>query len=90
MSTNLETAFESYLRAKNLSHGTREAYAATLRKWNQWGDGVPFEELTRKDVREFLDRVHEHAVLPEGTNPGRTANKARENLRAVMSWAREQ
>ena len=26
----------------------------------------------------------------EGSNPGRTANKARENLRAVMSWAWEQ
>lgn len=26
----------------------------------------------------------------EGTNPGRTANKAREHLRAVLSWAWEQ
>jgi len=34
--------------------------------------------------------VHERAVEQEGMNPGRTANKARENLRAVMSWAWEQ
>ncbi len=34
--------------------------------------------------------MYERAVLHEGTNPGRTANKARENLRAVMSWAWEQ
>ena len=30
------------------------------------------------------------ATADEGTNPGRTANKAREHLRAVLSWAWEQ
>ncbi len=30
------------------------------------------------------------AVLQEGTNPGRTANKAREHFRAVVAWAWEQ
>ena len=29
-------------------------------------------------------------VAQEGTNPGRTANKAREHLRAVVAWAWEQ
>ena len=29
-------------------------------------------------------------MADEGTNPGRTANKAREHLRAVLSWAWEQ
>ena len=50
----------------------------------------PIEELRRKEIREFLDWVYEHAVADEGTNPGRTANKARENRRAVISWAWEQ
>jgi len=90
MPTNLETAVESYIRARNLSHGTRDEYSSTLTKWKRWGGGVPIEELTRSVIREFLDWVHEHAVDQEGTNPGRTANKSRENLRAVMSWAWEQ
>jgi hypothetical protein len=46
--------------------------------------------LQHKQIREFLDWVHERAVAQDGTNPGRTANKAREHLRAVLSWAWEQ
>ena len=90
MSTNLESAVESYVRARSLSQGSRDEHFATLRKWNRWGGGVPIEDLTRRVIREFLDWVHEHAVLDEGANPERTANKARENLRAVISWAWEQ
>jgi len=41
--------------------------------------GAPVEQLRRKDIREFLDWVYERAVTDEGTNPGRTANKAREH-----------
>ncbi|MHC4405592.1 MAG: hypothetical protein ACYTG0_38595, partial [Planctomycetota bacterium] len=62
---------------------------STLRKWDEWGGGVPVEELTRREIRDFLDWVYERAVQEGGTNPGRTANKARENLRAIMSWAWE-
>src|ERR1044071_6624050 len=90
MPTTLNAAVESYLRAKTLSRGTRNEYRSTLRKWEQWGGTVPIEELRRKDIREFLDWVYERAVADEGTNPGRTANKAREHLRAVLSWAWEQ
>src|SRR5262245_29420455 len=90
MPTTLKTAAESYLRAKALSRATRNEYLSTLRKWETWGGGIPIELLRRKDLREFLDRVYEQAVKDEGTNPGRTANKAREHLRAVLSWAREQ
>ncbi len=32
--------------------------------------------------------MHERAVAQGGSNPGRTANKAREHLRAVMAGAR--
>ena len=90
MQTTLNAAVESYLRAKTLSRGTRNEYFSTLRKWAQWGGGAPIEELRRKDIREFLDWVYERAVAHQGTNPGRTANKAREHLRAVISWAWEQ
>jgi hypothetical protein len=50
---------------------------------------VPIEKLGRKEIRGFPDWVYERAVADEGTNPGRTANKAREYLRAVLSWAWE-
>jgi hypothetical protein len=48
---------------------------------------MPIEKLGRKEIREFLDWVYDLAVAEHGTNPGRTANKAREHLRAVISWA---
>jgi hypothetical protein len=87
MSTTLKAVVDSYLRAKSLSLGTRNEYLSTVRKWEQWGVGVPIEKMQQKDIREFLDWVHERAVAQDGTNPGRTANKARYHLRAVMSWA---
>ncbi len=59
-------------------------------KWTEWGGGVPIEKLSRKEVRKFLDWVHERAVSQEGTNPGRTSNKARDHLRAIISWSWEQ
>lgn len=90
MQTTFMAAVENYLRAKAVSRGTRNEYFSTIRKWEQWGGGVPIEELQRKDVRAFLDWVYERAVADEVTNPGRTANKAREHLRAVLSWAWEQ
>jgi hypothetical protein len=90
MQTTFKTAVEGYLRSRALSRGTRNEYASTLRKWEQWGGACPIEELRHKDIRDFLDWVHERAVADGGTNPGRTANKAREHLRAVLSWAWEQ
>ena len=89
MPTQLKTAVHNYLRAGNQAHGTRKGYLSTLRKWTRWGGGVPIEELTRPDIRDFLDWVYEQAVEREQTNPGRTTNKSRENLRAIMAWAWE-
>jgi hypothetical protein len=37
-----------------------------------------------------LNWVYERAVEDQGTNPGRTANKAREQVRAVLAWAWDQ
>src|SRR5579884_3400888 len=78
MSTTLKAAVESYLRAKTRSRSTRNEYFSTLRKWERWGDGPPIEQLQHKQLREFLDWVHELALAQDGTNPGRTTNKARE------------
>jgi hypothetical protein len=90
MPTTLKMAADSYLRSKALSRATRNEYLSTLRKWERWGAGIPIEQLQRRDIREFLDRVYAEAVKDEGENPGRTANKAREHLRAILSWAWEQ
>ena len=87
MPTTLKAAVTKYLGAGRPARGTRDEYQTTLRKWKEWGGGVPIERLGRKELRAFLDWVYERAVAEEGTNPGRTANKAREHLRAITSWA---
>ncbi len=84
MTTTFKAAVDSYLRAKTLSRGTHNEYRSTVRKWEQWGGGSPIEALEHKEIREFLDWVHEHALAEQGTNPGRTANKAREHLRGPL------
>ncbi|MCA9190990.1 MAG: phage integrase N-terminal SAM-like domain-containing protein [Planctomycetales bacterium] len=90
MTINLETVFIRYLKAKKLSGGTCKEYKSTLTKWLSWGNGVEVEGIERSHVREFIDWVYERAVDDGGSNPGKTANKARENLRAIVSWAWEQ
>ncbi len=89
MPTNLKTAVESYLNGRKRSRGTRGEYFSTLNKWNLWGRTVSIEELGRTEIRDFLDWVYECAISQGGANPGRTANKARENLRALLHWAWE-
>jgi site-specific recombinase XerD len=90
MGKSFESAVTSYLKARSLSPATGVEYRSTLSKWSEWGKEVPLESIGRADVREFLDWVHERAIDNEGTNPGRTANKCREHLRAVLSWAWEE
>ncbi|MBA2117854.1 phage integrase N-terminal SAM-like domain-containing protein [Bremerella alba] len=87
MPTSLESLVTKYLRSGNPAQRTREEYLTTLRKWSRWDGAVPLEELGRKEIREFLDWVHEDAATRQGTNPGRTANKIRSHLRAALSWA---
>ena len=89
MSTSPEKVAEKYLVAKKLSAGTRKEYRSTVTKWLTWGNGVNVDRIDRRHIREFLDWVHEKATKDGGSNAGRTANKARENLRAIMSWAWE-
>ena len=90
MPTTLKTAVANDCLSRNPARSTRAEYQTTLRKWKDWGGGVSIERLGRKEIRDFLDWVYERAVAEEGGNPGRTANKAREHLRAVISWAWEQ
>ena len=89
MSISLEKVAEKYLAAKKLSSGTCKEYRATVTKWIAWGKGVDVDQIERTHIREFLDWVHEKAASDGGSNAGRTANKARENLRAILSWAWE-
>lgn len=90
MPTTLAMVVTNYLRSSNPALRTRQEYLTTLGKWKRWGGGGPIEKLGRKDVREFLEWVYEDSVAREGSNPGRTANKVRSHLRAVLSWAWEQ
>ena len=90
MSISLEKVTEKYLVSKKLSAGTIKEYRSTVTKWLVWGQGVDVGEIERRHIRDFLDWVHDKAVDDGGSNAGRTANKARENLRAIMSWAWEQ
>lgn len=90
MAISLETATSNYLRDRRSSLATGVEYRATLNKWNEWGKGVSFNSIGRTELREFIDWVYDRAIKQEGKNPERTANKCREHLRAVMSWAWEQ
>ena len=90
MSISLEKVAEKYLAAKKLSAGTTKEYRSTVTKWLTWGNGVDVDQIERHNIRDFLDWVHDKASNDGGSNAGRTANKARENLRAIMSWAWEQ
>ncbi|MCP4858257.1 MAG: site-specific integrase, partial [Fuerstiella sp.] len=90
MPTTLESAVTKYLRSGNPAQRTHEEYATTLRKWTRWGEAVPLDRLGRREIRDFLDWVCTDAASRDARNPGRTANKVRSHLRAVMSWAWEQ
>lgn len=88
MPTTLKSVVTKYLRSGSPAQRTREEYATTLRKWSRWGGAVLLEHLDRTVIREFLYWVHEDASR-QGRNSGRTANKVRSHLRAVLSWAWE-
>lgn len=89
MPVTLRNAVQRYFRSRNPAAGTRAEYKTTLSKWSSWGGGVSVEKLGRQEIREFLDWVYDQAVRDSGSNPGRTANKAREHLKAIVSWAWE-
>lgn len=83
----LRKAVEQYCQFREVANGTRKGYETLLRKWDRFGGPKKVEEIDKKTVRLFLDWVYEEAVKMEGKNPGRTHNKAREILHAVLAWA---
>lgn len=87
MPTSLSSAINQFLEAGSPSQGTKAEYRTTQRKWEAWGKGVVIEQLDRKHIREFLAWVYDQAETGNGTNPDRTANKSREQLKAVLAWA---
>ena len=87
MSISLENVAEKYLASKKLSSGTCKEYRLTVTKWVAWGQGVDVDEIGRAHLRDYLDWVYEKAAEDGGSNAGRTANKAWETLRAILSWA---
>ncbi|MEO1527618.1 MAG: hypothetical protein AAFX06_19485 [Planctomycetota bacterium] len=89
MSISLESVVTRYLAARKLSRGTQKEYRSTAAKWSKWEGRIAVDQIQRSHLRDFLDRVHTDAVNDGGTNAGRTANKAREHLRAILSWAWE-
>ncbi len=90
MTQTLRKTLVRYFINCKLSRGTQAEYRSTLKKWESWNAEIHLDQLGRKDIAEFLDRVYLAAVENDGKNPGRTTNKAREQIRAVMSWAWEQ
>lgn len=89
MAISLESATNDYLRERQSSIATCVEYRATVNKWKEWGKKQSLESIGRTELREFIDWVHARAIKHDGKNPERTANKCREHLRAVMSWAWE-
>ena len=67
MSIDFKDAVVEYLLAGKPARGTQDAYQATIKKWERWGKGKPIEQLRRKEIREFLDWVYEHAVMERGS-----------------------
>ncbi len=89
MPTTLEPIVTKYLCSNSPAQRTEEEYATTIRKWSRWNRAIPLERLVRKEIREFLDWVYQDALTRNGSTPARTMNKARSDLRAVLSWAWE-
>ena len=48
MPTTLKSAVQKYFRSANPAGGTRAEYNTTLKKWREWGGGVPIERIGPK------------------------------------------
>ena len=61
MSISLENVADKYLVTKKLSSGTCKEYRSTVTKWAAWGKGADVDQISRADLRDFLDWVYEKA-----------------------------
>ncbi|TWU28457.1 hypothetical protein Pla144_17470 [Bythopirellula polymerisocia] len=82
----LRTSSRSTWPPRNSRQEPKE-YRLTATKWTACGNGVAIGEIEQTQIRDFLDWVHEKAANDGGSYAGRTANKARVNLSAILSWA---
>jgi len=66
--------------------GNSDVYSSTVKKWEQWGKEWPSNKSAAR--RSGVSRLGVRACRRAGwLKSRRTANKAREHLRAVMAWA---
>lgn len=87
---------ESYAKAKSLELGTLKEYRTTVRKLAEWRAITSNEhrcptpmvarDFNREVIASFFDWVYSQACTAQDRNPGRTANKAREHVGAVLQW----
>lgn len=61
MPTTFESDEKKYLHCSSPAQRTREEFATTLRNCSRWGGTVSLEHVGTKEIREFLDWVHEDA-----------------------------
>lgn len=90
---SISSAFSQYHEAKDSSPRTVEEYDTTLNRLDQWAIAcsrsltpIAVSSLDRQTIKDFLDWVYAQAVTAGQGNPGRTVNKRREHLRAVLNW----
>jgi integrase len=88
-------AVEKYLEETKAADRTRSEYRTTVRKLAAWQAANSHRSQTPMRVGELLDRsviksildwVYSQAEAKKESNPGRTANKSREHLHAVLTW----
>jgi hypothetical protein len=77
---------------------TRQEYRTTLNKLATWWGEIlhrssrPMQnsDLDRNSIKSFLDWVYDQAVAAGDSNPGRSCNKRREHLHAILNWLAEE
>ena len=89
MSITLEKIAEKHLGAKKLS-GTRREYRSTVTKWLTWAKESTSIGWRGTRFGISSKEVHDKSNNDGGSDVGRTASKACENLWAIMSWTGEQ
>lgn len=86
---------DQYLDAKRAAPRTRDEYRTTCKRLGEWSSQIlhrcvsPMQvsELSREVIKDFLDWVYAQAVSKGDKNPGRSANKRRDHLHSVLTWA---
>ena len=88
-----EEARRRYLDATGASRSTRAEYQTSGRKWAEWLNvhrsctPMHIRAIDAELLEKWLAWVYSEAQTSGDANPGRTTNKARSNMRAVLNWA---